>query len=449
MAFNSVLFTIIFRVIMMALFIVSGAYLLLNTNLIVIPTVNFAMALLIAIRMVRSVYRAENNFVNFLQAVKYFDLVYLENIRNKRTHKKYRALYDEVVDIFRKMKAEKEIHFENLQSIVRQISTAIICYNEKGEVKLINPAALELLNKPHLTNFATVEKFDEGLYREIRNMRSNEQVIFKRIIHNRIQALNIQVREFRLQGVHHTLVMMQNLKNELDTQEIESYRKLISVLTHEIMNSITPVISLSEIIQQHVSEENMEQWKKGETSDDSLEEVRMSAGIIVNRSKNLLKFVHNYRSLTKIPQPQPESTDIGELCLRTVALLNPAFQAEHIAIHVDCPVNVYIVPADTAMIEQVLINLLKNAMEALKSQEDKKIVLRLYKEKEKICVDVNDNGPGMEKEVLDQVFVPFFTTKIQGSGIGLSFSKQVMRMHGGNIYVRSTPNQGTVFTLEF
>lgn len=430
--------------------IASSLYLFMYSDYLVIPSLCAAFAVFMLVRIVVLIDRSENHFYNFLNAVKYFDLIYLENIGNKKTHARYRKLYEEVVDIFRKLKSEKEIHYENLQNIVQNIQTGIVCFNEAGEILLVNKSGLELLQRPHLSNIRSLENADPEVFSIMRDITMQEPRMIKRVIRNRITLLNIQAREFRIKGAYHKLVLVQNLKNELDTSEIESYQKLISVLTHEIMNSMTPVISLSEIIENELTEENLGQWKQGNIPEERAEEVRMSAKIISNRSKNLLRFVQSYRSLTKLPPPQAETLFLPDAVQKVEQLFRPELLQAAIAWEMDVQPDISPVIADTGQIEQTLINLVKNSIESLKqSTGERKIDVRIYSDEGRHYVDITDNGPGIGEEAMQNLFVPFFTTKLTGSGIGLNLCKQIMRQHGGNIYARSVPSQETTFTLEF
>lgn len=450
MAFKSTKTLLWLRVIFLAALIFSACYLWIKTDLVIIPVLLTVLALFMVYRITRLIERSENNFFNFLNAVKYFDLIYLENIGNKRTNKKYRDLYEEVIGIFRKLKSEKEINFENLQNIIKNIDAGIICFDHSGKIELINPSALALLNKPLLTHINVLQNFDPDLYELIMQIRSGENRLQKRIIKNKISSLNIQAKEFKIRGVYHKLIIIQDFKDELDSHEIESYRKLISVLTHEIMNSMTPVISLAEVIESGLTEEKLEALKSGRWNEEEMEEIRMGAKIISNRSKNLLKFVQTYRNLTKIPQPQPEVMSLSELMEKIEQLFRPQMLHDGVTWKLEKNASEFQVVADPALIEQVVINLIKNALEALKAEDGQKsISVVLYTEADRTYMDITDTGIGMNAETLEHIFVPFFTTKMQGSGIGLSLSKQIMRMHGGNIYVRSVEQEGSSFTLEF
>ena len=248
------------------------------------------------------------------------------------------------------------------------------------------------------------------------------------------------------------LVSVKNIQNELEEKEMEAWQKLISVLTHEIMNSIAPISSLSTTISTILTELKSKTLA-GHDDPDSLEafeDVDMALSTISKRTEGLMHFVNTYRHLTKIPQPSYTIFGIHQLFKEIKILLSD----ETTEMGVNCQISIdpetLELSADERLIQQVLINLLKNAIYATQGRQNAQIWMKAYINKRgRVVIEVIDNGQGILPEVLDKVFIPFFTTKTTGSGIGLSLSKQIMRMHGGNISVTSTPEQETKFTLTF
>lgn len=238
------------------------------------------------------------------------------------------------------------------------------------------------------------------------------------------------------------LVTMQNIASELEEKEFDAWQTLIRVLTHEIMNSVTPILSLS-------STTNLIIKRQIENApDENLEDIREALETIEKRSKGLLSFVESYRRLTRIPNPDIKVVSVKELFSRLHILYEQTVADKTISLDFNCEPETLEMMADLDLIEQVLINLLKNAVEALEGVKDPAIsVSAIIDYLGKINLKISDNGAGMSDEVREKIFIPFYTTKEEGSGIGLSLSRQIIRLHGGSISVQSTPNQGTVFTL--
>ena len=242
---------------------------------------------------------------------------------------------------------------------------------------------------------------------------------------------------------------MSNIQSELEEKEMEAWQNLVRVLTHEIMNSVTPISSLAGIVEEDLKK-RIDIETEAPLKREDLEDMYLSLQTISKRSAGLIRFVKEFRNLTHIPKPKLAEVSVKEL-LDELSILYKKELADHainISVQVN-PVNLYIL-ADKTMIEQVLINLLKNAIQAFDEQTDKRIELQAYaNEKGRAVISVKDNGAGIDSEALEKIFIPFFSTKKTGSGIGLSLSKQIMRQHEGNITVKSTLGEGTEFLLRF
>jgi signal transduction histidine kinase len=256
--------------------------------------------------------------------------------------------------------------------------------------------------------------------------------------------LAIEAREFKLRDQSLKLLSFQNIQSELEEQELEAWQKLIRILRHEIMNSITPIVSLTSTIETMIGDGTEE------LDEETMQDIKDGLGAIQKRSEGLMHFTETYRNLTRLPPPVFKAVDARHLIERIYTLFKPLTNKYQIDFNIQLPSTAVTFDADAELMEQVLINLLKNAIEALKVKEaDKKvIVISAQKSMEGlVTIDVSDNGIGIEQKVLEQMFVPFYTTKNEGSGIGLNLSRQIVRMHKGRISVRSEVGEGSVFTL--
>jgi len=261
--------------------------------------------------------------------------------------------------------------------------------------------------------------------------------------------LSLKATSFKKNDNELVILSIQDIKNELDEKEVESWMKLIRVLMHEIMNSITPITSLSESLSHIYSLEGNPVLPEQVTS-KAIATTLQGLNVIKEQGRGLMSFVESYRKLTRVPEPEKKLFKVAELMSRVKVLYNSLEKSDRIGLSFSLKDSEFEIYADQNLISQVLINLVKNALEANENNPDGKILIVAGIDKNhhpEICVI--DNGPGISEGNLDEIFVPFFTTRQYGSGIGLSISKQIMRVHGGNLKVRSVPNKETLFCLSF
>jgi len=401
--------------------------------------------------LIRYVEKVQGEIANFLKAIKYrdFNITYSENNSSRSSARLYHA-FNEILDSFRLVKIEKEIHYQYLQNIIQHVSVALLCYQDDGEIVMMNRAAHELLGRPYLGKIDMLQRFHEPLYEEIISMSPEDQSLVKLVMKGAMVQLSIRKSTFKLKNQTYKLISFQNIKAELEAQELDSWQKLIRVLTHEIMNSVTPIVSLAASIKDSLTDGSENMIPLDEVEEDRAEDLLEGIKAIETRSKGLLRFIHAYRNLTRVAQPQFEVLKIDQLFERMKNLFRPEWERNGIHYDIQVQSAQMEVMADPHLIEQVMINLIKNAMEAVRDRENKKIILRASPhDSQGIAIQVQDNGWGIDPELQDKIFIPFFTTKRNGSGIGLSLSRQILRLHKGNITFQTSPGVGTVFTLVF
>ncbi|SMG29729.1 sensor histidine kinase [Arenibacter troitsensis] len=349
----------------------------------------------------------------------------------------------------------QKIHLKNqtqerfYQEILKQADIGILTINEKGHILFANPRLEHMFTYTPLNHIKQLSQIDENLYRVFSELKPFERRMFQLTNEREKIDLAIKSSSFHLDGKELLLVVIQDIHQELDEKETESWTKLIRVLTHEIMNSITPITSISDSILKYYHNENS-------TPDDSSENHQRfnntikGLEVIKDQGENLMSFVQSYRSFLNVPVPDKKIVSAQSL-LEKVKLLvsqNPEFSNTSIELQIQTPsLELFI---DEKQITQVLINLCKNALQSLSNQESSAIKLNagINSAGEKY-IEVEDNGPGIPHELINEIFVPFFTTKNTGTGVGLSLSKQILKMHGGNLKVNSVPNKNTTFTLLF
>ncbi len=342
--------------------------------------------------------------------------------------------------------AQQEQYF---QKILEHLATGIITYNNKGFILHANSAAKRLLSLDILTHLRQIEQVDKKLFKTIKDLKPYERHL---VAFNTLQGeiqLSLKSTSFGSDDNELVILSIQDIKHELDEKEVDSWMRLIRVLMHEIMNSITPITSLSDSLL-YIYRHGEMPVKPKEITEKSIETTLNGLNVIKEQGKGLMEFVESYRKLTRIPKPEMKSFIISDLFARVKVLTDSLERGKdtEIVFHdVNSEMEIY---ADENLISLVLINLIKNAVEANEKNPECKIEISAgYDTNEKPEICVSDNGPGISKENIEEIFIPFFTTREKGSGIGLSISKQIMGVHGGTLKVTSVPNKETIFCLCF
>lgn len=355
--------------------------------------------------------------------------------------------FNEINTTFKVISREKETQFQYLQKILELVDTGILSYEiETGEIAWMNEALKKLLQVPYLKTIHSLQKRDKELLEKILELKPGDHVIANAHLEKNTFKILLTATAFQTEGQVFKLIAFQNINEALDETEAKAWQKLLSVMTHEIMNSVAPISSLAETLKNRLQESSKElQYTNG-----TLEDLELGIETIKRRSEGLLKFAQTYRNLNKITSPNLKKVHVRELFANLHQLMLPTLEQKNIELEVILKDPEVLLEADTALVEQMLINLIVNAIEAVKDLESPKIYLSAYvSNNNKTVIKVADNGPGIPEELLDKIFIPFFSTKKNGSGIGLSLCKQIMLLHKGNIQVQSKANEGTAFTLQF
>jgi two-component system nitrogen regulation sensor histidine kinase NtrY len=438
---------IIFRVILLGTAIALFIFMLSKSNMI------FAAGFMVVIiffqlwELYRFSSQTNRKLTRFLESVRYSDFISGFAADNKlgKSFKELNEAFNEVLEAFRKARSEKEENWQYLNTVVQQVRTGIISFDHEGNVQLINANAKRFVNVVNLKNINELAEKNEKLFNALNEVQSGKGVLYK----TNEFLLTIQCTEMRIRGNTVKLVTLQNIQTELQKQELEAWQNLTRVLRHEIMNSITPISSLTSTLREILSHEMIKKENDYELKTDAADDLREGLATIENRSKGLIKFIDAYREYTSLPQPKIKTVLLKELIEKTAQFMRQELKKTNIQFSSSCSSDYLTIQADAEMIEQVLINLVKNAMESLLQNATGKIELNGKYEEQSIIIEVIDNGPGIIPEAINRIFVPFFTTKKTGSGIGLALSRQIMQMHNGSLTVQSEPDVKTVFTLRF
>ncbi|GHE60135.1 histidine kinase [Roseivirga thermotolerans] len=449
MGFKNLRMAIIIRVTLLvgSIFLLAYAYIETANN------VNaFFIALLVALQvyfLIRTLDKTNREIAGFLSSIKYddFTTTYPTSGRGKSMNELYNE-FNTVIRKFREIRAEKEANYHYFRTIVQHVAIGLVTFNKLGEVQIINSAAKKLIGIDSINSIFELSKVSPKLVESLVKLKTGGSALIELTREGTRTQLSIYVIELVLRGEEFKLVSIQNIQSELEEKEMDAWQNLIRVLTHEIMNSVTPLSSLANTVEVNLVD-NIEDDVPIEK--EELEDIYLAVQTIKRRSEGLIRFVSDFRNLTRIPEPKIQEIEIRKLVDHIKLLLSHEMEVKGIDFVVNIVPKDLKLHVDKELLDQVLINLIQNAMHALEeNEEDKTIIINAFvNEYGRPTIKIRDNGSGIDEEALGKIFIPFFTTKKQGSGIGLSLSKQIMRKHGGAIMVRSVINEGTEFTLRF
>lgn len=436
---------IIWRLILISVVIGGIMYCWLQQYSTLLITVLFIVHCSLFFSLYNYVSSTNRKLTRFLESVRYSDFAVAFKADDKLGDS-FRGLnqqFNEVLEAFRQARAEKEANLHYLNTFVQNVSVGLLSFDASGNVELINQAALRLLGIYRLRNLSELHNVHPRLEELLRTGKPGEPAIYQT---SQEQELSIRCATVRLRGRPITVSSIQNIRTELQEKELEAWQNLTKVLRHEIMNSVTPIVSLVGTMQDIVNLELSE----GIAPAESVGDLREALTTIEHRGRGIMRFVEAYRNFTAIPQPRFTEISVDELLKTVVHLVQPDLQKAQIVLKTEplpAPITIF---ADGEQIEMVLLNLVKNAVESFNGQaQGKEINIDATQLDGKTTIRVTDNGPGIEPEALEKIFIPFFTTKKTGSGIGLSLSRQIMQLHGGQLKAISTPGEGSTFSLIF
>lgn len=401
--------------------------------------------------LIKHIDKTNQAILDFFEAIKNNDFTIPDLQREGDAYSRH--LHDQFQMVIKKLKKSrlaKDERQQYLTTIVQHVGIGLITFNEKGEVQIINIAAKRLLKIEHLKNIKSLNTISEDLVKCFWDLRTGGRSLITLEIGGDERQLSVYAIELTLGNEHFKLISLQNIHSELEEKEMEAWQKLVRVLTHEIMNSVTPISSLANTVEGEIVTYLDKTEGKPDISKEDMEDIHLAVQTIQRRSDGLIRFVNDFRSLTHTPEPKFEMVSVMELFDQITMLLKHDMESNSIRFIVNVKPQNLSLTIDPELIQQVLINLIKNAVQALEERENKIIELFAYQdEKNNTIFIVKDNGPGIEEEAQSKIFIPFFTTKKSGSGIGLSLSRQIMRQHNASISVKSKIDEGTEFTLRF
>ncbi|SHJ24944.1 Histidine kinase-, DNA gyrase B-, and HSP90-like ATPase [Tangfeifania diversioriginum] len=437
---------IVSRACFLAFTAIATSWLLFDQKIYVLAAFAIIIFIFQVVELINFLNRTNRKIAWFFDAIRNEDstLNFPGKTGNKAMNELNSSL-NKVNELIKNIKFDLQEQEQYYKTILENVSIGILTHNEKGNVFLANSAAKHLLGREHLTHINQVSQIDRKLFSAIKELQPGDLRLVNFKNKNGIIQVSLKATKFITSQKNLQLVVIQDIKNELETKELESWIKLIRVLTHEIMNTVAPITSLSQTIMGYYK--NLD----GKLPNEKIIANTLKGLEVINeRGNGLISFVETYRKLTRLPKPDKKPIVVKQLFDNIITLINLEHIDENIQIKWEVNPENLEIAADKKQVSQVLINLLKNALEALKNRPDGMILLKGEINADgRAQISVTDNGPGIPDELMDKIFVPFFTTKESGSGIGLSLSRQIMLLHGGSLKVDSTPEKMTTVSLVF
>jgi two-component system, NtrC family, nitrogen regulation sensor histidine kinase NtrY len=405
-------------------------------------------AVFFAINLVTYINLTNKRISFFFDAVRNDDsnLSFPTGSGNRSLRELYRSM-TRVNDQIKQLKIENRQQEQYFSILIEHLATGIVIFDSKGFIEHANSAARRLLSTDVLTHLKQIERKDRKLFQAINDIKPSQNRLVSLQTEQGELQLSLKATIFTKGDESLTILSLNDIRNELDEKELDSWIRLIRVLMHEIMNSITPITSLSDSLTAILKKEDRILMPT-EVDEKLISTVVQGLSVIKEQGKGLTSFVDSYRKLTRVPEPVKKNFRIADLLTRIKILYRSLDNSSTAEFITELKYPDQEVFADENLISQVLINLLKNAIEANTGNPSARIALVSdLSEDDHVLLRVLDNGPGIQPENLDKIFIPFFTTRQDGSGIGLSISRQIMRIHGGSLRVKSIPGAETEFCI--
>ncbi len=443
-------FQILIRVLLIVFPALAAGWMVASGQSVVFVFLCIFIIIIVVVNLVNYLNSTNRKISYFLDSVQNEDstLSFPVNITDKPIREIYLGL-NKVNKQIQQLKIESRQQEQYFQTLLEHVGTGIVTFNTKGLVLHANSAAKKMLGVNILTHLNQLEKVNLNLFQAIRNIQPFDRKLVSVLSESGSIQLSIKATPFKTKDDELILLAVQDIRNELDEKELDSWMKLIRVLMHEIMNSISPITSISESLCKFFMIDGRPALPE-EVTETTIQTTLRGLSVIKEQGNGLMLFVESYRKLTRLPKPDKKIFRVEDLISRIKVLYTSLENSEIIKLTVTVNPQEMELFADENLISQVLINLTKNALQANEKNPEGKIqVIAGINSEHRPEIRVVDNGPGIPDEILEQIFVPFFTTRENGSGIGLSLSRQIMRLHGGRLQVRSVLGKETVFSLIF
>lgn len=397
--------------------------------------------------LIRFINTSNREMARLLFAIRHGDLS--ANFRYKPLGSSFQMLQQQMTELaeaYRHVKIEKEAQYQLLKALVERVSVGLIILTEEN-VALINGTAQRLLNVGNSQDWKLIRQRNPAFADQLAELGDEGRKLIEINTSDGTRMISTDVASMSILGKSSKLITLQDINAEIEQKELEAWHKLIRILTHEIMNSITPIASLTETMQGMLTNPDGTRKSISKPDDDIVSDILFSLNTIHVRSEGLLGFVENYRKLTRVPKPHLAPVAVDNFVASLQKLMEDTVQRSGVTFTVRHQRIDFSPLFDAALIQQVLINLISNAIYATEGMPLRKLTIEVFVREKHLIFEVSDTGKGIPANLLREIFIPFYSTRAEGSGIGLSLSKQIVSSHGGNITVRSEPGHGTTFTV--
>lgn len=410
----------------------------------------FAMILVLQIILLLYYVKKTNHlFTKFVLSISNLD--YTSKFKTDFSASPYKDLnlaFNKIINQYQNVSLETQAQHFITDHIIQTIPAGILVFNENGKITFKNKHSENLLGIKEIYSLHQLEELLPDFYKMMTENEKKRSFIYETSDHNERKKLSVTVKSFKMYSHNQKLISIQDISKEIDQGELDAIQRLMRILTHEIMNSLTPINSLTETITMLMSKKTGEPKPFEEFNKGNYNDIRESVIAIKERGEGLDHFVNNFRTLTKIPENlQTKNVLVNDLINSVCKIMNS--ELNNISVKVETEKDDLFVNIDSALIEQVLINLITNSLTAMSKTKKPELHIKSFIKDANTIIQVADNGVGISKEKLSDIFIPFYSTKEKGSGIGLSFARQIMRLHNGSINVLSNAGEETVFTLIF
>lgn len=442
--------SLLLRVALLTATIFYFAWIIIDDGFFIIQLVVFGLFGLQVISLIKYMERSHDELLKFLNSFKEDDFSFHYKGSGNVELLQLQKEFNRILKKFRGLKDEKEAEFQYLKNIVQHVGIGLITFDSSGNVQIVNTAAKKLLKINQLENIKELETVNPLLVDIFFRLKTGGRDLIRLTLGEDVIQLAVYAIELTLRGDEFKLISLQNIHSELEEKEMEAWQNLVRVLTHEIMNSVTPITSLANTVEEELAAQLKNDQEVNAITNEEIEDLHLAVKTIKKRGQGLNRFVQDFRNLAHIPEPKHSEIKVSELYDEILLLLKQEIANHEVQINKSIQHENMVISADKELIEQVLINLIKNAIQAFEEETHKLIEVGAHHdEKGHPVLTVKDNGSGIEPEALEKIFIPFFTTKKAGSGIGLSLSRQIMHKHGGTLGVKSKIDEGTEFFLKF
>ena len=423
------------------------AYLVSQTGLLAVTALVAILMLIQAGLVVRFIHRTNRELTRFLGAIRYDDFQQSFAMGELGpTFADLKAAFEEVMVRFREARLDREAQRRYLEALVEHVPVAILALHDDGAVELLNNAARRLLNAAAETAVDRLVEYGASFQRDVAQSKTGERMVTRIEIDGVQRQLILSTTQISVTGAVVRLITLQDIQSELDWNELSAWQDMARILSHEIMNSLTPISSLARTADEMVDD----LARRAGAEDELVADIHSAIRTLARRSDGLMRFVRSYRQFTQMPPPSLRPLPLREYFQRLEKLFQTEWAGRGIELHVVVPANGLMLLADDSLLDQALINLMSNAADAASASSAPRVWLDArLSDRGRPVIEIADNGPGLDESLGEKIFLPFFTTKPEGSGIGLALARQVMLVHKGAITASPRPGGGALFRLTF